>query len=347
MNRKTAHALTLALVVLGAVGCTQKKPPPIESPRMLASTVRMMLIDYTNNPSALLRSHAIEALAESNQRTAAHFILEGLNDDYWGVRFSACMSLMEMRYIPAKNRLVKRLNDKNHSVRAAAAGALHAFGDHRYTGVIGKAFVDKDVVVRRNTALVLGRTGDRSAVKLLKSGLKDDDLSVRLQVLEAMVLLGHAKSQRQMTVYCDSMFDDEAAMALLALSNAGCTQAIDQIVKIYEKSDETKRLGMKLIAGRALAMLDDDRVEQAALKALTFRKGKGQEAAQIRKLACMALAEIGNANNLRYLAPLVDDENDDVRIAAALAVLRSTLAKDVGQPKKRETRVISTGREGM
>ena len=121
MNPKIFIPIWLILVTL--VGCTQIQTSCQLNERELTDRARSLIISYTYSESPVLRSHAIESLAEAKQVSAASFILEGLNDDYWGVRFTACMAIMQLQIDQAKPRLRKRIKDKNKSVRAAAAGS--------------------------------------------------------------------------------------------------------------------------------------------------------------------------------------------------------------------------------
>lgn len=317
------EVVAIGCVIAIVSGCSELHSGGPVDPAALERRARTLLIDYSGHESPLLRSHAIEALASSNQTAAVSFVLAGLEDTYWGVRFSACMAVLEMRYEPADALLLERLKDPNRSVRAAAAGALHVLGDRRHTGILGRTLFDDNVLVRRNTAMVLGRLGERSVVKLLKGALRDDDLSVRLQVTEAMAILGNKRAQRFMLSYCQSAYDDEAVLGMLALAEAKVSEAIDQIAYVYERSDDRSRLGMRLVAARALAALGDDRGREAALTALRYRRGPADESARIRKLAALALARMSDPANLGHLQGRLDDSDPDVQIAAALAILKS------------------------
>lgn len=316
----------ICLLVGLAAGCAQVRPRGPVNPDQLAVRARLTLVNAMDDPSPLIRAHAIEALGEAGQSSSVQYVLMGLSDKYWGVRFAACMAVLRMRYEPAKGLLVEKTRDPNRSVQAAAAGALHVLGDQQYTSILGDTLFDKDPVVRRNTAMVLGRMGEPAANKLLKRArLRDKDLSVKLQVLEAMTVLGDRRSQRLMLNYCRSGYDDEIALAVLALGQANCQEAREQIVYVFEDSSRSGRLGMRLLSARALAMLGDERGREDARGALGYRRSTSAtvSAQQIRHLAALALAAMPDPDDLPYLGPLLDDPDPDVRIAGALAILKS------------------------
>lgn len=323
LNKEMKIGLMLSVMIMA--GCTQTNGlMTLTNQQNLAGKARKLLMESTGSPSPLFRSHAIEALSETRQTSAVPYILEGLNDSYWGVRFSACLAIMKIKETSAKPQLVKLVQtDPDKSVRAAAAGTLHVLGDTRYTPLLGQTLFDKDVVVRRNTATVLGLTGKPGAIRLLKSAaIRDEDVSVKLQAIEAMTLLGDTWTQRLMVNNTRSVFDDECILAMLALARAKVDAAGDMIAYVYERSGAADRLGMKLVAARALAMLQDYRGKKTALNALNYRSGNAARSAVIRNLAAMALSEMGDASTLDALERAMSDPNEDVRIAAALAVLK-------------------------
>jgi len=290
----------------------------------LAVYARQTLEDYTGHSQALLRAHAIEALARAPDELSTKYIINGLTDPYPGVRFAACMALMKLAHKPAQPMLRKLLNDPDVSVQAAAAGALHVLGQ-RHLSVFGRALKSPDAAVRRNACLVLGRMGDKGAVKVLKDRyLSDKDLSVRLQAAEAMALLGNSRAVRLMLNYCRSGYDDEAILALQTLGRIGGDKAREQVAYVYEHSSGRQRLGMRLAAARSLAMLGDDRGYHDAVKALDYRRGSAEDSARIRVLAALALGEMGNKAALGKLKQAMEDENNEVRIAAASAILQIT-----------------------
>jgi HEAT repeat protein len=325
LDKKTAMTMASMTMIFFA-GCAQTPvPTTVIGQQDLAGRARKLLIDATDSSSPLLRSHAIEALSDARQTTARPYIIQGLSDPYWGVRFTACLSIMKMKEISAKPQLEKMVkSDPNTSVRAAAAGTLNVLGDTRYTSLLGQTLFDKDVVVRRNTATVLGLMGKPQAIRLLKSAaVRDDDVSVKLQAVEAMTLLGDAWAQKLMINNTRSVFDDECILAMLALARANVEEGGDMIAYVYERSGSSNRLGMKLVAARALAMLQDYRGKNIALESLNYRSGNAAGSATIRNLAAMALGEIHDASTLGALERAMNDSSEDVRIAAALAILKT------------------------
>jgi HEAT repeat protein len=322
----SALALTSLFAAMLSSGCAQQSTVTLQpNDSDLVRQARNVLIAAASDPSPLIRSHAIESLADADQRSAASYVLQGLNDEYWGVRFTACMAVLEMHFRAAKPQLEKLVHaDPNKSVQAAAAGALHVMGDKRYTNTLGSTLFDRDVIVRRNTAMVLGRIGDPQACTLLKSAMvRDSDMSVKLQAVEAMTLLGNEWAQKLMINNCRSVFDDECILAILALGRAKVEAAGDTIAYVYDRSNDPGRLGMKLVAARALAMLEDYRGKTVAVESLNYRRGDTKKAATIRQLSAMVLAEIKDKSTLPALTAAMNDSDPDVRIAASLAILKT------------------------
>lgn len=293
----------------------------------LALEAREVLIDYTTSPTPVLRVHAIEALGQVARVSSVRYILKGLRDEYWGVRFAACMALMELGHQGASPLLEQRLEDTDISVRVAAAGALHSFGQKRHFDIFGQALNSEEPMVRRNACMVIGRMGDRDegALKVLRQlYLREDDMAVKLLVAEAMALLGDKKMLRMMANYARSGYDDEQIVGLLAIGEVGGDQWLDQVAYVYQQSRGSRRLGMRLVAGRALAMMGDDRGFGAAVRALSHKSGSSSESAQIRALAAMAVGQMSRPEALCKLRGLLEDLEDEVRVAAAGAILKIT-----------------------
>ncbi len=313
----------MSIVVLASCSSVPMQCPKDMDQEMLAKRARSILVSYTYSESPLLRSHAIEALADAKQVTAGRFIIDAMHDKYWGVRFTACMSAMQLKLMSAKPELIKLTRDENKSVRAAAAGALYVLGDSKYVSILGNCLFDKDPIVRRNAATVLGRMGQKEALRILKAAIRDDDLSVRLQALEAMTLLGYKRAQRLMlNSYCRSVYDDECILAMMALARAGCKEAIEQLGDIYEKTTSKSRLGMKLVAARALAILGDYRGKETAIRALYYKSNNERDNVNIRKLAALTLGEMKDTSVLCHLNRAMESPEPDVQIAAACAILK-------------------------
>ncbi len=328
MKKLFSLLLLLFFVSCEPIGLKLNRPIPKINVFELQRKARSVLINYTYSKDPLLRSHAIESLAKSKQVSTIDVILSGLEDDYWGVRFTSALAIMELKYDKAKPILLRKIKqEKNKSVKIAISATLHSMGDERFTSLIGQGLFDRtDPIVRRNAALVLGRLGQKGAIKILRSALRDDDISVRLQVLEALTLLGNTRAQRLMLdSYLRSYYDDERILAILALANAKVVEAKPPIIKIFDESKSRSRLGMKLISARALAMLGDFRGRETALDALDYKDKDKSKQTLIRKLAALALAEMPQDNYTLYkLSRKLTDPNPDVRIASAFAILKST-----------------------
>ena len=297
----------------------------IDNVQPLALEARDVLIDQTTSPTPVLRAHAVEALGQVARVSSIRYILTALSDEYSGVRFAACMALMELGYQAAEPLLEGHLEDPDVSVRVAAAGALHSLGQKRHFAIFGQAIKSQEPTVRRNACLVIGRMGDTDPglLKVLRRiYVRDEDMSVKLQAAEAMALLGDKKMQRMMANYSRSGYDDEQILGLLTIGQIGGDQWLEQVAYVYQQSRGGKRLGMRLVAGRALAMMGDDRGFNTALRALSHKSGSSSESARVRALAAMAVGQMGRPEALCKLRSLLEDVDDEVRVAGACAILK-------------------------
>lgn len=326
-SRSWLRLVLISTMVLVSVvaGCSQATMPMTAGETSSVSKqAEQLLLDQTSSANPLHRTHALEALVDLGHSRAGRLLMNSLDHEYWGVRFAACVGIMEVRFRPARDMLLDRLDDEDRSVRAAAVGALHVIGDKRFTSRLGTYLFDASPVVRRNTALVLGRMGEGGSVTLLRQALRDDDSGVRLQALEALAMLGNQRAVRLLHTSCRSYFDDEASMALLAVGVIGDAKALDVVRRVYEDSKRPGRLGLRLVAGRAMALLGDTRAFAEAVDALDYRGKHPAMTQRIRALAALALGDMGDPAALRPLSQAMQDELMVVRIAAAKAVLHIT-----------------------
>ena len=111
-------------------------------------------------------------------------------------------------------------------------------------------------------------------------------------------------------------------LGVLTGGEGGSRRLIDQVGQVYDQSNRKNRLGMRLVAARALAMLGDMRGFNATIKAAGQNNGPAGDSARIRMLAAWTVGEMGDRKALCSLQRLLVDADGQVRIAAACAILR-------------------------
>jgi HEAT repeat protein len=329
MKDRIRWTMGVVLAVALMSGCGPKKkqvrmnrppemPPPAPAkqavaldPALQAAAKQEIATAATSN-QPILRAHAIEAMKDTTGADAAPTFLKGLTDNSALVRFAACMATGELRLSQAKDALLVCSDDTDGSVRIGAKFALHRLGDTRQSRDLESAARDPRPRVRGDTALVLGLLGEPTAVRILKPMLYDPSPAVRLQAAESLWRLGDQQGLEALVSASLSKFPDDQMLAILALA----TPKDHRVLGHIQGQLTNDYIEVSLIAARAAGMLGSDEGYGVALK------GSHSTDPRQRMLAALAFGSIGRADSQSSLSVLLRDSNQDVRIAAATAILQ-------------------------
>jgi len=274
--------------------------------------------------------NAIEALAEVAPREGLPFIAANIENEYPGASFAALMALGQIQNADYLDRIRTRAEDSNPHVRIAALYALHRLGDRQRTTELADFLLNhRDARVRANAALAIGRLGEPSSVRVLQRALRHEQKDLpRLQILEALAMMGNKDAIERLIFNGHSAYPDQAASAIMFLANARSQEAEDLF---------RYRLGIRehpearLQAARGLGRIGDETGLDIAIAYLWFNSpttGQAgdppeQQIRRVRGLAALALEAIGNPEALRSLKAAFELEGQQpyVRLAIARAAL--------------------------
>lgn len=301
-------------------------PPPAPQPRkvpldrVLASTADRVLTEALAAGDPIHRAHGLEGIRNCNATQHKPDILKALNDPEAIVRFAAALTAGELRIVEAHDPLLKLADDPSENVRVAVRFALHRLGDVRLSHDLEQMANDPDPRVRGNTAMVLGMLGDPSALRILRILQFDPNIPVRQNAWEAMWRLKDEEGLHDLVSLTLSRYPDDRILGYLALALPGDTR-IRQHVRdglVIELDGEGREIWpeVTLVAARAMGMLGSDEGYAIA------QKGAASTDARQRYLAAAAFGAIGRSDAQDILRKLLTDQNEDVRIAAATAILQ-------------------------
>lgn len=325
-------AVIAATTLAGVAGCGPKpgdgvgakvtrepKAPPPVPPRKAEARDEALLAVATKNVLGaaksevpLLRAHALEAIKLADLHEGYPAIISGLDDKAGVVRFAACIAAGELRLPQASAGAKRLLDDPYEAVRMGAIYTLHRLGDKGYSHTFEKTAVSPEVEVRANTAVLLGMLGEPSAKKILAVMLRDSYPSVRLQAAEALWRLRDSEALEYLITATISRYPDDQMIACLALAGPRDTRVAEHLRGMLV----TPYVEVNLVAARALGMLGSDEGYGTALAGLSSSDSRH------RQLAVMALGSIGRMDSQRQLRPLLSDDDPEVRLAAAGAILQ-------------------------
>jgi HEAT repeat protein len=325
---KRFQAVVLGLLVLAVVGgCASSRTaarrpvvapvPPLAVPTAIDESLQARALGELSaaraSGSAELRSQAIEAYVLGvGPAGAKQTVLAGLNDPSVMVRFAAAVAIGQMQIAEALPELRGRLSDPSPHVQAAVRYAMHKLGDRTHTQDLVALSMHPDANVRANVAFVLGLLGESSAIRILRPMQADPSANVRLEVAGAMWRLRSDDGLEALAQFSISQFGDDQILALLAMTGPQDARAMSLIRgRLTDDYEE-----VRLAAARAMGELGSDRGYAVATEQVSSGDPRR------RVLAAMALGAIGRADAQDDLAPLLNDPQAEVRLAAATALLR-------------------------
>jgi HEAT repeat protein len=203
--------------------------------------------------------------------------------------------------------------------RILAADLLGRLGARQAVGDLRRLCTDGDAGVRATALLALGRLEGRSEQEVMVAGTGDEEPTVRVAALEALLAMGAPRDSlvdATLTRLRDDPEPEVRAALATFMGQAGDPSTAQSIVAdlIAARDLPTRRLGLDALAGMERGV-----DASAALDALT------DEDAQVRAAAIRAAEAHGLIGADRLMRAL-DDDASSVRRAAASALAAHTEA---------------------
>lgn len=309
----------------GTTGCAAAPPDPELRGRATLCLQRGMR--FPDNPA--VRAQAMEAAGETLGEQAVNMLLEGLRDEHAGVRFAACMAIGQLRHTPAIDAVRELTRDPDESVRVAAYFALERMGDYSNR----RAWVETmrnapSPQVRRNAVMAMGQLGNPKVKPLLDlMEQKDPDDAVRLQAIEAKIMLGDREAESRFLQDAFGGLGYRQPFALLAL---GHMRTPDALAALQNRLVAAPYIEAKLAAARGLAVQGRLDGFDLALQSLTWNEPRTDmpddppenQIMRVRTMAAMALGDMGDRRALPALHRCMETADDPrVQVAVARGIL--------------------------
>jgi len=283
----------------------------------------------TESVDSTQRSHAYEAMGHLPwSRTNKAMIRNGLYDTNHAVKFAACVAAGDVHDSDARNALVPLLNDKQPSIKMAAAYALEKLGDTMFETWYDQVLLSDD---HKNVALacmLLGKLGNQgvrinSKKKLYEvMHLNIQNFSVKLQAAEALANLGDKAILKRVLGFSNSQYTAYQLIAIstldILLDVPGIKQA-DIHAQLALLSGEDHQVEVQLASIGALGKLADINHIQQVRKNINYMHPENNLVAtiRVRGLALMALGKVGARGDCNTLWQAFDNDNQYIRMAAA------------------------------
>jgi len=332
-------------------GCQPVIAPRL-SPTRAYVDARHALLAAAEDPDPRVRTHALEALAVTEGQAAGAVLLQSLRDDRTPVISAAAMAVGQCRYAPATPKLLELIEAPNMppKLRCSLIYALHRLGNDKFTGELAQMLRHQDRFVRAEAARVMGKMGEPSAVGPLKSLQRNDrEVVVRLNVAEALAVLGDDRSIGLLEAFTKSQFLEDRLIAVAAMGKLRHARAIYVLNALV--ADAKQDSMVRVAAAGSLAQLGEAAGRELVLEAIkdpegVLRQARGEtavvrttEVSGLQTLAVMSLEHMGGEDAVATIYPLLESKRGPVRVAAARAMLRllkryRPAAPDVTAPPK-------------
>lgn len=278
--------------------------------------VQASMSDYPQH-----RSNAIEALQERPDRAlpVAHRAMEDPNA---AVRFAAVVTAGMLDFEDLVPAIRPLLQDEHPAVRAAALSTLHVLGERVNLTPLADMLESRNPALRGNVAMLLGLLGNKSAVPMLKRAAVSpmprasaaETAVARVQIAEAIARLDDDAGLDSLRGSAYSQFDEVRVVAVIAM---GAVE--DRRMEVgVESMLESPPMELQLAAAGTLARLGNYEGAEIAAELAEY------EHPVIRSQAAWVLGWFEGDESLQILKRLLADESEQVRVAAAAALLRRT-----------------------
>ncbi|MCB0284610.1 MAG: HEAT repeat domain-containing protein [Calditrichaeota bacterium] len=226
------------------------------------------------------------------------------------------------------DELMKSLTSKRAEARLHAAAALGKLGEKRAIEGLTHCLVDADTRVRRAAVESLGEIDTKECINPIIMALKDEDAQVRRT---AVKFVGESEDPRALDLFINMLNDPAPAVSqelVKAFLRIG-KEAVDSLIDALQQPNSI----VKKYAATTLGLLKDQRAVAPLLNLTTYSNWV------VRKAVVIALGEINDRRAVNALAVNLDDEKDEVALAAAKALA------SIGKPAVSVLLNLLTGRK--
>jgi HEAT repeat protein len=306
------------------------------------------------DPTCPRRSAAAAALGKAGDARAVPHLELALKDADSQVRVAAVEALSQLGQTQSANALLELIRDPDNHVRATVIEALGRMGDTRIIEPIASHLLqDASWDVRKLSVEALGRIKHERCTQLLWQALKDADHDVRQTAAQA---LGNIPEPRSIGPLVLTLKDENSSVRQAA---KGSLRQIDRqwelspgaqsVIPELEAALSDKEYWVAQSAADTLAKINDMRQQHLETSFVTNPAHERSNRAvsilvdtlrdfdrDLRQAAVEALGRIGDSNTIHPLVSALDDQDDAVGRAAALALNHLNWEPAVDDFRRRE-----------
>lgn len=337
------------LTLVAVTGCVPSKSHPNRD--LVYRDALAVIRQAADDKKPAVRAYTMELLPKAMGTKAGAMFKQALSDPVAEVRFAAAMGIGDVRYEPAKEKLLIMAKEKTEGaepdarVYCAIIYALHRLGDDTHTSDLAVMLADRRKNVRASAVVAMGRMKESSAKRVLKQVIGEEaDQGLRLELTKALAMCGDVRSQRLLESYTMVRFVDERVLAIEAMSDLKSRTGPNVYSQRFE-DDESPRV--RVTAAGALAREDMASREMleyclraatkpydVMLEALEDREPTDAEVISLEQLTAKALKYFDDDCAVAALKMLLKADNKNTRVTAAASLLEMLPAPADMAPKK-------------
>jgi HEAT repeat protein len=213
--------------------------------------------------------------------------------------------------LEAKGIIAAGMRSTDDRIRANAVEAVPASEDSKLAGEAAALLVDPSVIVKFSAAVVLGDMNQVQYKENLTKLTNDKDLNVVLASSYALCKMGDEQYYKKILAIAENEQKNQTATANAAmlLGKLGKKEALPILYKIKDDSESSNAAAFN--ATEAIARLGDEKIYKKIWTMLI------SVFSDDRYMGAQAMAALGGTKGAGALASLLDDDVNEVKIAAA------------------------------
>ena len=326
--RKTAQALTLALVPLTFISCRDNTSKPNTVPIVTTESTGDFytdsLIKKLNDKNSEVRADAVKQLGQTKTPTVVKFLLNALHDEDSVVCENAAAALGNMKSKEAIQPLIKLAldNNQNNSLKARVIEALGNIGDESATEVLCNLLtysITKDHgFYGYLLATALEKINDERAIPILVSALIDGGNGSEDAFAKAINSIGKEEAIQILNGYLSNETNLDNVIKAFGFLEA--KETVPTLIPfLNHKNEDVRRATVQ-----AFINIKDERT----IKPLCDRFPLERE--HIQREIIEALTETKSSEAVLPLIEFINNDSSYVRgdIARALGVLKDKRATE-------------------
>jgi HEAT repeat protein len=270
------------------------------------------LVAALDSNSPAVRARAAGALGQIREEESTRALLSATRDPEAAVRTAAVAGLQGRQLPETIKALLPFLGDPAAEVRVAAVRTVAASGDDRTVEPLLAVLKDADPKARAAAIKALPDLGDSRCVEPLLAALGDPEPDLRAAAVTALV----ASYDRRAKEPVLGMLQDPSPLVrrqvVEAIGHSSSRRLVDLLVKATRDEDE----GIRCAALSHLQDLLDSLGKRKTSVRAAFTAALKDGSPSVRQVAVGAVAQLGAADTVDLLLPMLRDPDPYVRTEA-------------------------------